>query len=172
MRSLLFILFLIAATSVQAQTKVGYTNVELIMFYMPEVTAANASLEVFQKEKLKEISDKKVRITELIKEYQEKVELDSFSSSEEESNLVDAINALEREINEKETYYEYEVNQKRNQLLQPVMNKLQEAIDAVAEENGYTYILNQTSGTNILYGVEQFEVTDLIAAKLGISIPK
>ena len=45
MRSLLFILFLVAGTSVQAQTKVGFTNVELIMYYMPEVTAVNESLE-------------------------------------------------------------------------------------------------------------------------------
>ena len=57
-------------------------------------------------------------------------------------------------------------NQYRNEILV----KIQEKVKDYGKENGYTYILNQTSGSNILYGVKQYDVTDKIAAKLGIEI--
>ena len=119
-----------------------------------------------------EIKEDRELFTTLIQEYQEKTQLPSFSGSTEETELINTISALESKIKQREANYQYEASMKRNELMQPLLNKLQAAIDAVAEENGYTYILNQTSGTNILYGVEQFDVTQLIAAKLGITIPK
>ena len=76
----------------------------------------------------------------------------------------------EKLIKAKEENFPLDVQDKKSQLLSPILNKIQAAIDAVAEENGYTYILNQTSGSNILYGVKQYDVTDKIAAKLGIEI--
>ena len=171
MRGLLFTLFLLAATSVQAQTKVGYTNVELIMYYMPEAKSASAALEEFKKVKAELYTKKQTRYAELIEEYQEKAGQPNFSGSQEETDLMNEASKLEKEIKETETSFEFEVTRKQAQLLEPVMNKLQEAIDAVAVEEGYTYILNQTSGSNILYGVEQFDVTKKIAAKLSIEIP-
>lgn len=171
MRSLLFTLLLISSTSVQAQTKVGYTNVELIMYYMPEAISASEALEEYKKIKLQQFDQKRERFSELIETYQEKARQASFSGSSEETELITSISILENEINQREKNFESDVSEKQNELLQPVLNKIQAAIDAVAEENGYTYILNQTSGTNILYGVKQFDITDEIAEKLGIEVP-
>lgn len=138
---------------------------------MPEAKAASAALEEYKKVKVETYTRKQTRYAELLEEYQEKAGQPNFSGSQEETDLMNEASRLEKEIKDTETNYEYEVSQKQAVLLQPVMNKLQEAIDAVAVEEGYTYILNQTSGSNILYGMEQFDVTDKIAAKLGVEIP-
>lgn len=170
MKGLLFAILLISSAFVQAQTKVGFTNVELIMTYMPDVDVANKSLDEYARRKSDGITRKKLQLAGLIQQYEEKSKLASFSGSKEETDLVTEITVQEKLIKAKEENFPLDVQDKKSQLLSPILNKIQAAIDAVAEENGYTYILNQTSGSNILYGVKQYDVTDKIAAKLGIEI--
>jgi outer membrane protein len=65
------------------------------------------------------------------------------------------------------------LQKKQQQLLQPVMVKIQGAIDAVGKESGYTYIFNMDAGANttpiILFaGSEDLNVSNLILKKLGV----
>ncbi|MCR9171175.1 MAG: OmpH family outer membrane protein [bacterium] len=166
----MILLLALGATSVQAQTKVGYTNVELIMSYMPEVQTISKAVEDFKKSKQEEITKKRNYYTQLLQEYEVKSKEEDFSGSTQETELINKVSVLEGEIRKKEASLESDVIRKRNALMQPILNQLQTAINEVAEENGYTYILNQTTGTNILYGVPQFDVTEQIATKLGIAI--
>ena len=65
--------------------------------------------------------------------------------------------------------------QKREELLLPVLEKLQNKIDEVAKSNGFTYILNQTTSTGvstILFGPEENDITEKLMTALGIQIPK
>ncbi len=62
---------------------------------------------------------------------------------------------------------------KRQELLEPVLEKLQAAIDAVAAEQGYTYILNQSTGSGVsvlLHGPEEADITEALMKKLGIEL--
>jgi outer membrane protein len=54
-----------------------------------------------------------------------------------------------------------------NQLLQPIIEKARKAIDDVAKENGYTYILNTTQGM-VLYAAPSEDILPQVKAKLGI----
>ena len=128
-------------------------------------------MEDYKEEQLAELENKKNQLRALLEEYQEHSEDEEYLSTDEGQELMRKVSTKEKEINEFETNYSYRVSQKQSVLLNPVMNKLQSAIDEVAKENKYTYILNQTSGSNILYGVEQYDVTNLIVKKLGVSIP-
>lgn len=55
--------------------------------------------------------------------------------------------------------------------MQPVYTKVGKAIEDVAKENGYTFILNQQIGglDVILYGDEKNDVSDLVLKKLGVT---
>ena len=141
------------------------------MYYMPETEMVSSQLERFENTEKEAMRTKEADYSKLYQEYTMKKQEGSFSSSEAEINLIKKVESLQREINVFYENWEYRYNAKKNELMQPILTRLQAAIDAVAEENGYTYILNQTSGSNILYGVAQYDVTNLIAAKLGISIP-
>ena len=56
------------------------------------------------------------------------------------------------------------------EVLEPILIKLQDAIEAVGKENGYDYILNADnfSGGVILYKKPGDDVTALVKAKLGM----
>ncbi|MBK6901432.1 MAG: OmpH family outer membrane protein [Saprospirales bacterium] len=52
---------------------------------------------------------------------------------------------------------------------------MQNAINEVARENGYTHVLNQTTSggvSTILYGPPEDDLTEKIFNKLGMQIPK
>jgi len=53
-----------------------------------------------------------------------------------------------------------------------MIEEIQKVIDAIAVEKGFIYILNQTTGLNILYGLKSLDITTDLAQKLGIVIPE
>ena len=63
------------------------------------------------------------------------------------------------------------IQNKQAELMEPVYNKVGKAIEDVAKENGYTFILNQQIGglDVILYGDENNDVSNLVLKKLGVT---
>lgn len=186
MKKFIFSLFLLAAltTVAAAQSsptappgplKVGYTNIEIVLSYMPDAIAVEKQLMEWVKKKQQQIEIKYSYLESLGREYQEKDQAGTWNSPTEKADLEKKITDLQKEIQLTENGAEEELAERRATLLSPVQKRMQDAIDAVAKEGGFTYILNQTVGggiPSILYGVDQFDVTDLIAAKLGITIPR
>ena len=76
---------------------------------------------------------------------------------EEEQTLV----AFEQESQQK-------LMAKSEELLQPMQDKVNNAIKMVAQENGYAYILDISQGS-VLYADPTTDVSALVKAKLGIT---
>ncbi len=56
--------------------------------------------------------------------------------------------------------------------MQPISTKLQEAVNAVAREGGYVYIIDKTAAANIGFFINDAlneDVTNLVLTKLGIT---
>ena len=70
---------------------------------------------------------------------------------------------------------EQQISQKHFEMLEPILNKLQKAIDARAAANGFTFILNQTTSkgySTILYGPREGDITEDLLKNLNVPIPK
>lgn len=164
------LLFLVIATGAMAQ-KIGYTNVELILAFMPETKNIEATLTAYGKKLEQSIATKEAYYQTKVQEYYDGKEANSMTP-EKEKSLIQEIQKLEQDIQTSYQEAEDKVMQRQMELMQPLMEKMQKAIDEIAQTEKYTYVLNQTSGSNILYGMEQHDLTDKIAAKLGVTIPK
>ncbi|MDX1629935.1 MAG: OmpH family outer membrane protein, partial [Fulvivirga sp.] len=55
--------------------------------------------------------------------------------------------------------------------MEPIYSKVGNTIEAVAKENGYTYILNGNVGgvDVVLYADDKNDVSDLVLKKMGIT---
>lgn len=162
--------FIAFAGNSVAQVKIGYTNVEVILSYMPEAKAIESQLQLFQSKLSEQLNVKETYYQDKIKTYQQTV---SKLTPEQKTALEKEIIALEDEIKKFAEEADYKLMAKREELLNPVVTKLQGAIDAVAKENGYTYILNGSNSSGVsmvLVGPESDDVTQKIAQKLGITI--
>ena len=63
--------------------------------------------------------------------------------------------------------------QKKNaELMDPVYKKISKAIEEVAKENGFTFIINpqmQNGADILLFSDEKFNISDLVLKKLGVT---
>ena len=81
------------------------------------------------------------------------------------------LQSLGQSIQEFQQTAQQSMQQKQQTLLRPVLDKIQKNIDAVANDQGYTYILNSDSGSNpiLLHGPKDGDVSDAILKKMGIT---
>ena len=71
------------------------------------------------------------------------------------------------ELQKMEVDMSKKLDAKRQELFEPINAKVQAAIDAVASENGFTYILDLGSGS-VLFSKPANDLTTLVLNKLGL----
>jgi len=155
------------STSVTAQkdAKIGHINSNDLLSAMPERTAVQKNLEEYA-------GQLKVTLDAMRKEYETKV--GEFQAKQEvmtdiiKDNKIKEITDLEKRIGEFQQTAEADLQKKEQALLQPIIDKAKTAIDDVAKENGYTYILDSSVGV-VLYSVEGDDILPKVKTKLGIN---
>lgn len=155
------------STSVTAQkdAKIGHINSNDLLSAMPERTAVQKDLEEYA-------GQLKVTLDAMRKEYETKV--GEFQAKQEvmtdiiKNNKIKEITDLEKRIGEFQQTAEADLQKKEQALLQPIIDKAKTAIDDVAKENGYTYILDSSVGV-VLYSVEGDDILPKVKTKLGIN---
>ena len=152
--------------NVNAQ-KFGHINTGNLLMQMPETKAADSLLKIYQ--------DSLVAIGQVKgKAFQE--EISAFAKEYQEGNLTpvvaqkkqtelqqkkDALEALQGEVIDL-------VGNKREALLAPILDKVQEAINSVGKEGNYTMIFDTSIFNTILFAQESDDLEGIVKKKLGI----
>jgi outer membrane protein len=171
------ILFIIFAFTLIAQAQVkplriGYTNVDYLISLHPDRKKIEDNLKAYQASLEKEAESLGKEFREKYESYQKGAAMMAepvrLTKEKELGELQERIQDFQRNA-------EADIQKKQMELMQPVLDKIQKAIDAVAEENGFTYIFNSDAGYGttpvLLHGPEKDNVTDLVLKKLGITPP-
>ncbi len=158
----------IATETYAQETKVGFTNIEIILAYYSPTQQVEKELSQYRKDLEKEIVKMQQLYQEKLSETQKKG--NKLNPKEKEDKILE-IQDLEQKIQKAIADTEYKLSSKQTVLMQPILNEIQGKINEIAKEDNYTYILNQTSSLNLLYGVETFDITNKLADKLNIELP-
>lgn len=161
------LLFALVFTTISANAqKFGYINSALLLTELPEVKAADSELETYQKQLMatgeKMVKDFEAKYQSIAKEVAEGL-LSKVQQQAKEGELAQEqqkIQAYEVEVQQK-------ILKKREELYQPILDKVKVAIEAVGKENGYTMILDASNGT-ILFGDPSNDVMAQVKTKLGL----
>ena len=165
-----FMLLAITATmmcfAAQAQ-KFGYVNTSEIFNVMPEKASAENTL--------KQVSDKyETEFKNLQDAFQKKMA--DYEAADKDASTPQAI----KDRHQQELQDEYmkiqnfqqtasqDLQRQQETLLAPITQKLQNAIQAVGAEGGYTFIFDQAAGSIIYTGTNAEDVSAKVKAKLGI----
>lgn len=147
----------------QAQ-KVGFINSQELISQLPEVKEANANIETLKKQLQKKGED---MITSLRTKYQALQQKQNELSPVELEKQAAALKGEETKIAQYNQDSQQKIATKTQKLLEPIQDKINKAIKAVATENGYDYILDGSMGS-IVYADKSADVSDLVKRKLGI----
>lgn len=149
LKTLAIALVLFISAQVSAQSKLAHIDVKALMTNMPEMKTAQTQLQ-----KIQETYDKEYKT--MVQEYQGKLE--KYQREAENGTATEAVNETRskemQEMGQRIQQYQQtatkELQQKELDLLKPIMEKAQAAIQKVATAKGFEYVLDATEGSGLL----------------------
>lgn len=157
--------FLSMAFLVEAQNlKYGYINADKLLQEMPDIVEVNKKLEEYIKPINEHILAKNEEYQKKLKEFNAtKNQLSEFLLKEKENEL----SKMLLDLKQFQIDAQNNINQKKAELYQKPIEKLRKAINDVARENGYRFIIDNSKGV-LLYFEAQDNIELLVKKKLGI----
>lgn len=171
-RSLIILAFLAIGTGAMAQQslKIGYTNVDYVLSLMPETKQVEAEYNAYQQQIENQLQSKITEFQTKGQQFQQQAAtMTDLIRADKQAEL----QALQASIERFQREAQGSLNKKQGDLFQPLFDKIGTAINAVAEENGYTHVFSSgVPGMDILlYATEENDVSPLVLKKLGIDPP-
>ena len=148
-----------------AQVKIAHVNTAEVLDAMPDKAKAEKDLEKYY-------NDLQTQLQTMAQEYQTKMQ-DYEANQATMSNLVKQskekeIIDIQNRIQQFQANAEADFEAKRAELLKPMLDKIQNAINTVGKEKGYTYILDLATGAAVYVGTDAVDCTNDVKGKLGI----
>ena len=160
------------AQSNNSELKIGYVNPQSILANMPEMRAVQQRLQNFTARKQQELSTLEQEFQTQVAEYQQKVGVISAEAQQQEEAR---LGQLQQGLLQAQEVAEQELTQRRDELVGPLLEQIGSAIEAVAQKQGLSYVLNTTTSSGdmiILYASEdfraKFDITQSVMEELGM----
>ena len=153
------LLSLSMATFAQVNLKIGHVDIAQIMVELPERDSAAVILEKETKEIQSTYDDMSAVYNKMMDDYEKEVSTyPEIVKKNKESELLDKQKRLQ-EFGQNATA----TLQKRNsELIQPIIDKIIKAINKVATENGFTYILDVSKGSVVFTSKESQNINQQV----------
>jgi outer membrane protein len=171
--TLLLALFIGYTPTAEAQEmKIGFVDPNTVLSRMPEMAAVERRLQNFAERKRREYAD----LQQSIQAGSESLEarravISPEAVAREEQRLTN----LYTELQQFEQNYAIELQQQQAELMGPLLNRVQDAINAVSAELGLTYVLNTMTNSGdfiILYASpemqQRYDITARVAERLEL----
>ncbi|MEO9887863.1 MAG: OmpH family outer membrane protein [Balneola sp.] len=142
--------------------KVGHINSNLLLGIMPEYESAKSNLQGYADGFEDQLQDMQDDAQLLWKEFEKE-----GISDEEKKELSNKINLIQSEMEKFSSSSQEKINNKEKELVESVLEKANRAISKVASENGYSYIIDYSTGA-LLHAEESTNIMPLVKAELGI----
>ena len=167
-KSTLF-LGLVAVMSTQAYAqRFAYVDSDYILSQMPSYKSAQTQIDEQSKKWQEEIDNKFKDIDKLYKQYQaEKVLLTKDMQTKRENEIIEKEREAKKLQNDK-FGYEGELFKKREELIKPIQDKVYEAINKVAKNNGLDFIFDKSGDMLMLVSNPKYDRSDEVLEELGV----
>jgi len=161
-----FILSLALISLGAAEIKIGYVDSNEIMSNFEEVRQVQVDLEKEQRRFESEFNNLIAQLDSLQQDYERQRLLMSETRRQEKENEIMNIKKSAEEFQLKKFGPEGEIYRKQNELLKPVLKKIDDAIQKVGSEQGYDFILDAMSGA-LLYALDSHNLTEDVMDELS-----
>ncbi len=159
----LTLLSFLTLTSI-AQNKFGYIDSQELLLIMPERKSAETEVQNFAKSLEAQLGSMTAEYQESVQEYQAN---ESTYTDLVKQDKVAEITGLEQRIQTFQQNAQQSLQEKEQELLEPILSKARKAIEDVATEGGFTYIFDKSQGS-ILYAKESENILPLVKKKLKL----
>jgi outer membrane protein len=164
MKIIAVLLLTFTATGIFAQ-KFAHINSQELLAAMPESDSAQTAIEKLASNYEQQLEEMQVELNKKYDDYlNNRDNYTDLIRQTKESEIAD----LNDRIQQFQTIASQELQDKRTQLLRPILDKANSAIKSVAESNNYIYVFDISQGNPIYFSEQSVDILPLVKAKLGV----
>ena len=168
MKNILLIItfFFLGSLNISAQ-KFAYVNTDYILKKIPEFQQAQDKLDAFSNDWQKEIENRYADVEKMYRAYQqEQVLLTEDMRSKREEAIIKKENEA-KELQQKYFGPNGELYTKRQDLINPIQEKIYNAIQKLATNNKYQIVFDSASDLTMLYKNNTLDKSDKVLELMG-----
>lgn len=147
--------------------KYAFVDTDYILNNIPEYTDAQALLDDLSAEWQKEIEAKFLEIDKLYKDYQaESVLLPEDLKKQKENEIIQKEREA-KDLQKQRFGKDGDLFKKRIELVQPIQEKIFNAIQDMAVTRNYAFIFDKASGASLLFADSKYDLSDDVLDEIG-----
>ena len=149
------------ATSASAQLKVGYIDSEVLKERLPEFRDAQRTLEQLRQDYENQAKDREAKLLKLQEDFRrQELLLSEAKKAELQAEFETKMQQLNQFTQEK-FGPEGELMRKNIELSEPIFQKINDAIQGMAEEKGYDFIFDAAApSSGLVFAKEEYDLTE------------
>ena len=163
---LLIALFGLLSMTVISQ-KYAFIDTKYILSQMPEYTTAQKEIDDMAEKWQKEIEQQYNEIEQKYKAYQaEEILLPDETKKTRQQEIIE-LEMKAKEMQKKRFGVEGDLFKKRKELIDPIQEKIYKAVKQLAKDNSYSFILDKSKNSNIIYAEPKYDKSDAVLRKIN-----
>ena len=158
---------LLSVISVQAQ-RYAIIDSKYILEKIPDYKEAQKKLDQFSELWQQEIDQKQVAVDKMVQDYDaEQVMLTDVLKKKREDEIYNKEKEL-RDLQKKRYGFEGDLFKKRQELIKPIQDKVYNAVQKLAVDKQYDFILDKSEGITVIFADPKLDKSDDVLRNLGV----
>ncbi|HEX2684770.1 MAG TPA: OmpH family outer membrane protein [Ferruginibacter sp.] len=159
--------FLLIAAGTQAQ-RYAIIDSKYILDKLPEYKDAQKMLDQFSEQWQQEIDQRQALMDKMYKDYDaEQVMLSDVLKKKREDELYNKEKEL-RDLQKKRFGFEGDLFKKRQELIKPIQDRVYNAVQKLATEKQYDFILDKSEGITVIFADPKLDRSADVLRNLGV----
>ena len=169
MKKILFIACCMVVTAFTASAqRYAVIDSKYILDKLPEYKEAQKMLDQFSEDWQKEIDQKQALVDKMFKDYDaEQVMLSDVLKKKREDELYNKEKEL-RDLQKKRFGFEGDLFKKRQELIKPIQDRVYNAVQKLAVEKQYDFILDKSEGITVIFADPKLDKSADVLRNLGV----
>ncbi len=168
MKKILFAIILSAAAFAGHAQRYAIIDSKYILDKVPEYKEAQKKLDNFSELWQKELDQKQTAMDRMYKEYDaEQVMLTDVLKKKREDELYNKEKEL-RDLQKKRFGFEGDLFKKRQELIKPIQDRVYNAVQKLAVEKLYDFILDKSEGITVIFADPKLDKSDDVLRNMGV----
>lgn len=161
-KSIAVIALTVGSVTLSHAQKIAHISLDSLITMMPESKTAQDVAQKYLKDLESTVATMQ---TELETKYKDYMDKEPTMSDLVKKTKQDELQSLNKRIEDFKAQAQEDYQRKYGELSKPIYEKAKKAIEAVAKENSYKYVLDSSTG-NILYSEPSDDILQLVKKKL------
>ncbi len=168
MKKIILAVFFISSAYLSNAQRYAIIDSKYILDKVPEYKEAQKKLDNFSELWQKELDQKQAAMDKMYKDYDaEQVMLTDVLKKKREDELFNKEKEL-RDLQKKRFGFEGDLFKKRQELIKPIQDRVYNAVQKLAVEKLYDFILDKSEGITVIFADPKLDKSDDVLRNMGV----